>query len=307
MANIQCRVSVFRGLIKYSFVIMLIALSTACVSTSEHQNVLSLYNQTVKERDGLIEERSSLQGNNRLYRNTIIDMKKQAAKLGLQLDEKSESLAARQKELTAATGRLELTRAQLDEKQKRLQQASQQLDATSHELQVKERSLQATQAELEKASKYMKRTSKLYDELVGELKSELNSNQVKIKEMKDGINVNLSQEILFPSGSATLNKRGKAVIGRVSERLRGKVYKITVAGFTDNVPIMGSLTKKYPTNWELAGARAASVVRLLESGGLDKKQLIAASYGENNPVASNDTAEGQAQNRRIEIRLRPVQ
>lgn len=298
--NIRCQVRLFRGFAKYFFVIILAALSTACVSTSEHENVVSLYNQTVKERD-------MLQENNDIYLSTITDMKKQAAELGIQLDEKSESLAARQKELTATTGRLELTRAQLDEEQQRSQQASQRLDATSRELQAKEQSLQATQAELEKASKYMKRTSKLYDELVGELKSELNSNQVKIKEMKDGINVNLSQEILFPSGSAKLNKRGTEVIGRVSDRLRGKVYAITVAGFTDNRAITGSLTKKYPTNWELAGARAASVVRLLEDAGLDRNHLVAASYGENNPVASNDTAKGRAQNRRIEIRLRPVQ
>ena len=78
-------------------------------------------------------------------------------------------------------------------------------------------------------------------------------------------------------------------------------------GFTDNVPIRGNLAKRYPTNWELAGARAASVVRLLESTGIDSTKLIASSYGDNFPVASNDTEEGRAQNRRIEIRLRPLQ
>ena len=80
-----------------------------------------------------------------------------------------------------------------------------------------------------------------------------------------------------------------------------------MAGFTDNIPIRGSLTKKFPTNWELAGARAASVVRLLEKEGVDKLKLTAVSYGENQPVASNDTPEGRSQNRRIEIRMRPVE
>jgi chemotaxis protein MotB len=153
----------------------------------------------------------------------------------------------------------------------------------------------------------MKKTDKLYDDLVQQLSSELDAKTIKIQEMKDGVNVNLSEDILFSSGSAALNKSGQEVIIKVSEKLKDIPHQVIVAGFTDNIPIRGSLTQKYPTNWELAGARAASVVRLLEKQGVDSDKLTAVSYGENEPVASNETAEGRSQNRRIEIRLRPVQ
>ena len=79
-----------------------------------------------------------------------------------------------------------------------------------------------------------------------------------------------------------------------------------VIGHTDDRPIGPALIKQYPTNWELAGARAASVVRLFDDSGLTAKRMLAVSVADSQPVASNKTAEGRAKNRRIEIRLRPV-
>ncbi|MCD6225231.1 MAG: OmpA family protein [Deltaproteobacteria bacterium] len=66
------------------------------------------------------------------------------------------------------------------------------------------------------------------------------------------------------------------------------------------------LAKHYSSNWDLAGARASSVVRVLEESGVAKEQMRAISAGENNPIASNETEEGRAKNRRVEIRIRPV-
>jgi chemotaxis protein MotB len=76
-----------------------------------------------------------------------------------------------------------------------------------------------------------------------------------------------------------------------------------VQGHTDNVPIH---SERYPTNWELAGARASRVVRLLEENGVDPGRLWAVSHGEYAPVAPNDSNAGRAKNRRIEITLKPV-
>jgi chemotaxis protein MotB len=114
-------------------------------------------------------------------------------------------------------------------------------------------------------------------------------------------------EVLFGSGSTQLTDSGREMLLKVSAKLKDASYQTVVAGFTDNVPIGGTLAQKYPSNWELAGARAARVVRLLEAGGVPSERLIAVSFGENEPVASNDDEEGRAQNRRIEIRLRPVE
>ena len=146
-----------------------------------------------------------------------------------------------------------------------------------------------------------------YDELVGELEAEVTAGQIQIEQMRDGIRLNVSQEILFPSGSAALDERGNDVISRVSQQVKDeKGVIITVEGHSDNVRISSSLAQRSPTNWELAGARAASVVRLMTENGVDPAILRAVSRGPFAPVASNDTREGRAQNRRIEILLRPI-
>ena len=145
-----------------------------------------------------------------------------------------------------------------------------------------------------------------YGSLVDELKGELASGQIKIKQLADGIQLNLSQEILFPSGSAQLDVKGRDVISRVAGQIKDEQAVISVEGHSDNVPIRGSLQQRYPSNWELAGARASSVVRLLTEEGVTPDSVRAVSRGPFAPVASNDTPDGRAQNRRIEIILRPA-
>ena len=145
-----------------------------------------------------------------------------------------------------------------------------------------------------------------YNALVSKLEGEVESGQIVIEQLRDGLRVKLSEEILFATGSAELGEKGREVLLTVSAELKKVPYQIDVGGHTDNVPIRGQLSNLYPTNWELAGARAARIVRLLEEAGIAGNRLIAVSYGENEPVASNDTPEGRARNRRIEIRMRPI-
>lgn len=145
-----------------------------------------------------------------------------------------------------------------------------------------------------------------YNALVSKLEDELKSGQITIEQLRDGLRVKLSEEILFATGSAELGKKGREVLLTVSGELEKVPYQIEVGGHTDNVPIRGALARMYPTNWELAGARAARVVRLFEEAGITSNRLLAVSYGENDPVASNDTPEGRARNRRIELRMRPI-
>ncbi len=144
-----------------------------------------------------------------------------------------------------------------------------------------------------------------YDGLVANLKKELKAGQVEVEQLRDGLRVNVSQDILFDSGSAALDKNGVEVLERVATELKKTPHQIVVVGHTDNKPIGPTLIEKYPTNWELAGARAASVVRLFDHSGISTKRLLAESKADVQPVASNKTPEGRAKNRRIEIRLRP--
>lgn len=146
----------------------------------------------------------------------------------------------------------------------------------------------------------------MFAKLKRELSSELDSQKLTLRQLKNGISVDLPEDILFPSGSATLRETGREVLAKVSEQLKDANYQILVSGFTDNVPISGKLVQRFPTNWDLAAARATNVVRLLEEKKVPASKLVAASYGENSPVADNQSAEGRKKNRRIEIHLRPV-
>jgi chemotaxis protein MotB len=99
---------------------------------------------------------------------------------------------------------------------------------------------------------------------------------------------------------------GLVVLGKVIEILKTVNDKsIRIEGHTDNKPIMGPLTQRYPTNWELSAARAITVSRYLEKQGIAPGLLSASAFGEFKPVADNTTPEGRAKNRRIEIVLVP--
>lgn len=178
------------------------------------------------------------------------------------------------------------------------------LDENVQKLQDEKRDLDA---QLQARRKAAEAARSLHSDLVSDLKRELAAHQVKVDLLKSGIRVSMPGEVLFGSGSTALTESGQEMLLKVSAKLKDSPYLNVVAGFTDNVPIGGALANRYPTNWELAGARAARVVRLLEEAGVHSEKLTAVSYGENEPVASNDDEEGRAKNRRIEIRLRPVE
>jgi chemotaxis protein MotB len=146
----------------------------------------------------------------------------------------------------------------------------------------------------------------LYDELVTDLKDKILDHRITINQMKSGVVISLTEKVLFPSGTVKLSDEGSQMLTEVGKDLSEVPFQVLVIGFTDNVPVGPKLKNSYPTNWELAGARAALVVRMLADAGVAREQLRAVSMAENMPVASNDTPKGRADNRRIEIRLRPV-
>ncbi len=177
------------------------------------------------------------------------------------------------------------------------------LEEKLSQVQTQEESLDSKLREREEASHRLRAT---YDGLVANLKKEVKAGQVQVQQVRDGLRVNVAQDILFDSGSAEIDKGGTDILLRVAAQLKKSQHQIMVIGHTDNKPIGPVLVKQYPTNWELAGARAASVVRLFAGSGLPAKRLLVVSMADVKPVASNATPEGRARNRRIEIRLRPV-
>ena len=129
---------------------------------------------------------------------------------------------------------------------------------------------------------------------------------IKMSLLRDGLHLILPAEVLFSSGSVRLTADGKQIIKELAQEVGQVPYQIAVLGHTDNVPVGARLAQRFPTNWELSGARATSVVRELEADGIPGNQLVGLAVGSTRPVASNDTPEGRKENRRIEVRMRPV-
>ena len=125
------------------------------------------------------------------------------------------------------------------------------------------------------------------------------SGSVDVGASREGIVISLAGNMLFDSGKSDLKPRGMILLDTLAERLKTMPNEIRVEGHTDNVPIA---TPLYPSNWELSSARATTVGRYLaEHSEIDPRRLIAAGYGEFRPVAPNDTREGRARNRRVDL------
>ncbi len=122
--------------------------------------------------------------------------------------------------------------------------------------------------------------------------------KVRVSEGLKGITVEINASVLFPLGEARLQPAAVKALRAVAEVAAAAEFPITVEGHTDPTPIA---TPQYPSNWELSGARASSVVRLFVESGVAPQRLTATGFGEQRPVASNETQEGRARNRRVTI------
>lgn len=124
----------------------------------------------------------------------------------------------------------------------------------------------------------------------------IKSDQMTVRGNELWIEIELNSSLLFGSGDAMPSDQAFAIIEKVAGILKPFANPVHVEGFTDNLPIR---TAQYPTNWELSSARAASIVRLLAMEGVNPARMASVGYGEYQPVASNDNAEGRARNRRV--------
>jgi chemotaxis protein MotB len=146
------------------------------------------------------------------------------------------------------------------------------------------------------------------ENLESSLRKEVAADQVKIEQLEDGIRVRMSNELLYRSGAVELHPDGRVALDKVAGQLASMAAqgnRIAVVGNTDDVPVGRELAERYPTNWELAAARACVVTRYLQEKGVAPAQLAAVSRGQYDPVAPNDTASGRAKDRRTDLLIRP--
>lgn len=212
---------------------------------------------------------------------------------------------------------------------------NEELTKKEQELMAKEEAVEKAQSELEKAQKALAVKEKLNTELatsleerekrVNELEAAIQSQDAKSKALKDrlanallGFNesdltveqrngkvyISLSQDLLFASGSATINTNGKSALAKLAEVMKKNPdIDITIEGHTDNVPFRGRGDIK--DNWDLSVLRSTAIVRELIKNDVAPKQILASGRGEHFPIADNATKEGRAKNRRSEIILSP--
>ena len=102
------------------------------------------------------------------------------------------------------------------------------------------------------------KTRSTYDSLVSKLETEVANGQVQVIQARDGIHVRLASDILFSSGSATVDEQGREVLGKLTDELASGDFRVEVQGYTDSTPIGKGLADRYPSNWELAAARQDS-------------------------------------------------
>lgn len=134
------------------------------------------------------------------------------------------------------------------------------------------------------------------------LRSQIEKGDITVDANSERLLIHLASSYLFGSGEDALKPEGAEALKHVGAVLKDfPQYKVAVDGYTDNVPIHGALTARFPTNKELSEARAASAAKALAEGG--RVNAVTTGYGDTLPVESNSTAEGRAKNRRVEIRV----
>jgi len=196
----------------------------------------------------------------------------------------------------------------IEKKKKELAETSQgELEKLNAELQKKLDLLQESNKKISDLQAAIDKQKEASEQLLAKIKNALlgfSSDELTV-DMKDGkVYVSLSEKLLFKSGSATVDNKGKEALAKVGEVLsKQSDIDIQIEGHTDNVPLKGEVIKD---NWDLSVMRATAIVRILTIDyGVNPKQIIPSGRADNFPVADNSTAEGRAKNRRTEIILAP--
>jgi chemotaxis protein MotB len=245
--------------------------------------------------------------------STFDALKTERDALDTTLGEKNAALAEQEATLKRRDARIvELERALEEEKDKakelgaRVDRLVGDLAALTRDrskLQASVEQMTIALAELEKRRAEAEARVQEFRNLLSKFRALIDAGKLKVRIVDGRMVVVLATDVLFGSGSASLSKDGKAAIVEVAGVLAGLPRRaFQIEGHTDAVPIASA---QFPSNWELASARAITVTKTMVEAGLPGDRVSAASFAERKPVATNDTAEGKALNRRIEITIVP--
>ena len=198
-------------------------------------------------------------------------------------------------------------RNEIDSLQTRLNDAKSQLSNVLAQNQTNQDTITTLKGQVADLEAQKDMAAQMSKALENEMRSDLESKDVTISNLKGKLTVNIVDRVMFDSGEAILKPEGEAVMRKIAAILVGHPQlKIQVIGHTDNVPIRPAARSRFASNWELSTARALAAVHFLtEQAGVDPRRVGAVGFGEFRPIADNATAEGRAKNRRIAITIVP--
>lgn len=160
---------------------------------------------------------------------------------------------------------------------------------------VRQRTLKQQQA-IEEQAHMTEVASSLLDVMAPLVKE----GKVRVTQSRRGVSIEINANVLFAPGRAELEAKSLEVLRAVAERLRNEPFNLEITGHTDVMPISNPV---FASNWELSAVRATSVVRLLADNGIVPARLSAIGREASQPIAPNDTAQGRARNRRVELMI----
>lgn len=234
--------------------------------------------QSQKETAALREDSTQLENNNQSLQANISSLKDQIATLQKNIDDLNGKISGLNNQNSQLGQQTAEQQSKLSQSQQKLQQ------------------LQTLLNQQKEASEQLK--NKMAEALKG-----FNSNELSVYQKDGKVYVSLSEQLLFPSGSAVVNPKGVDALSKLAAVLNlNSDVAVNIEGHTDSIPIRG----RYQDNWDLSSARANSIVRILVNNyKVDPTRVISSGHSYYEPVASNSTAEGRSKNRRTEIILSP--
>lgn len=273
---------VARAALRLATLLLVAPLVAGCVKKGTYEGVVSDLGRTEMERDRIEAEFEE-------YRQ----------EMAAETERRDSVEASLRRRIEIVEGDLSRLRQELRTAQDDAQRAERLLGLRGAELQ----SLQRRLASLQAVEQEVRERNAIYEDVIGRFRSLMDGGQLSVTIDRGRMVIQLPQDILFPSGSATLGTEGRNVISQVGAVLADfEDRRFQVEGHTDNVPIS---TERFPSNWELSSARALAVVRLLTAQGVAPENVSGAAFGEYQPRASNDDRDSRRLNRRIEIVMLP--
>ncbi|WP_445718663.1 OmpA family protein [Flavobacterium sp.] len=306
---------------KIALACVVLSLTTSCVSKKIYQDLENKYADLKKENNALSDENGVLQteknqlelDKNKLQ-SELDKTKAERDKLATDyaatkknLDNLKASYAALEKDsnnaLEANINKNRQLLAELEAKQKALTAEQDRLNKLKKDLEASSTRL----AELEKMMSDKDAAMKKLKETLSKALNAFEGKGLTVEQRNGKVYVSMENKLLFESGSWTVGAEGKKAVKALGEVLgQNPEISVLIEGHTDNDKITGTIGGGVENNWDLSTKRATAIVNILgENKAIDKKNLTAAGRGEHAPLMTNDSAEGKAKNRRIEIILTP--